>query len=73
MDSGPLEGRHQHGFRAGHSTTTAMIELQSEISKHLDAGNKVLVYSTDLTAAFDMLRPGFLLDRVNSVLPFQIC
>ena len=27
----------------------------------------------DLTAAFDMLRLGLLLDRINGILPFQLC
>ncbi len=58
MDTSLLEGSHQHGFRSGHITTTTMLEIQSQIAEHLDNNghNKVLVYSTDLTAAFDMLR-----------------
>lgn len=61
------------GFRPNHSTTTAMLEIQSAIAGQLDKGNMVLVYSTDLSAAFDMLRPGFLPDRLNGKLPLKIC
>jgi hypothetical protein len=43
MDCWDLEGSHQHGFKADHSTVTAMIEIQSIIAKNLDQGKKVLV------------------------------
>jgi hypothetical protein len=33
----------------------------------------VLVYSTDLTAAFDMSRPGLMINIINGRLPFKIC
>ena len=51
-----MEGPLQHGFRKAHSTTTALLEIQSYISKSLDAGLSVIVYSVDLSAAFDLLR-----------------
>jgi hypothetical protein len=50
-----LEGLCQHGFRRHHSTTTALLQLQHLISKHLEDGYKCLVYSVDLSAAFDVL------------------
>jgi len=52
-----IEGFHQHGFQKAKSTTTALLELQSEISHKLDAGFKVATYSIDMSAAFDLLRP----------------
>jgi len=52
LDDGP----HQHGFKTGCSTTTAMLVIQSKISGLLDENKKVVVYSLDLSAAFDMLR-----------------
>jgi len=72
-DTSNLEGSHQHGFRSNHSTVTAMLEIQSIIAKELDNNRKVLVYSTDLTAAFDLLRPGIMLQRLVGVLPYKIC
>jgi len=50
------DGLHQHGFKPNHSTTTAMLTLQEIISTKLDEKKHVVVYSLDLSAAFDMLR-----------------
>ena len=52
-----MEGLNQHGFRRHHSTETALLTLQNEISKRLDKNANCLVYSIDLSAAFDMLNP----------------
>jgi len=52
-----LEGAHQHGFKSGHSTSTAMVELQNKITNELDKGKRCVLYSVDLSAAFDLLRP----------------
>jgi len=52
-----LIGTHQHGFRKYHSTVTCALELRDKILEHIDDNEHVLVYSLDLTAAFDMLRP----------------
>jgi len=51
------EGEHQHGFRKGHSTETALLTIQSEIAKILDQGREGVIYSIDLSAAFDLLKP----------------
>lgn len=51
------EGDHQHGFRKGHSTETALLTLQSLMASMIDAGKQGLVYSVDLSAAFDLLKP----------------
>jgi len=50
-----LEGNHQHGFRGLHSTNTAMLEIQHVIAEQLDQRNIALLYSIDLSAAFDLL------------------
>jgi hypothetical protein len=51
------EGNHQHGFRQKHSTETALLTLQSYISQVLESKKPGLVYSVDLSAAFDLLKP----------------
>lgn len=56
------EGDHQHGFRKGHSTETALLTIQSLIDENLDAGRQGIVYSIDLSAAFDLLRPDKFID-----------
>ncbi len=73
IDCSSIEGEFQHGFRTNHSTTTAMLAIQNIIAKGLDENRMVLVYSTDLTAAFDMLRPGLMIERINGRLPYRIC
>jgi len=59
-----LMGSFQHSFRSGCSTTTACVAFHDFISTELDHGNKVIAYSTDLTAAFDLLRPNLLIKRL---------
>ncbi len=58
VDNERLFGGHQHGFSPRKSTTTAALTLQDFISTRLDSNKIVLMYSADLSAAFDMLRPG---------------
>jgi hypothetical protein len=50
----------QHGFRQGHSTTTAALEVQHHVSSRLDNRKKVCMYTLDMSAAFDLLRPNIL-------------
>lgn len=50
-------GSHQHGFRKNHSTTTCLLELKDYIASCLDKDEHCVVYSLDLSAAFDMLCP----------------
>jgi len=52
-----LEGSHQHVFRANHNTTTAMLTLQNIICEAMEKNKCCLVYSVDLSTAFDLLRP----------------
>jgi len=59
-----LMGEHQHAYRPGCSTVTAALTLQDFIASEIDKGNKVAVYSTDLTAAFDLLRPSLLVKKL---------
>jgi hypothetical protein len=53
---GDLEGNHQHGFKAKHSTTTAVLDVQKALAERLDMSQNCVIYSVDLSAAFDMLR-----------------
>jgi len=58
-----LIGPHQHGFRDQHSTTTCALELKDNIVEQLEKKRSVLVYSLDLSAAFDLLRPDTFFDK----------
>jgi len=57
-----MEGTSQHAYRKFHSTTTALLELQHKITTYLDEKKVVACYSMDLSAAFDVLRPGILMN-----------
>jgi Reverse transcriptase (RNA-dependent DNA polymerase) len=73
MDCSSIEGEHQHGFRRNHSTVTAMLEVQRVLASELDNRKMVLMYSTDLSAAFDLLRPGILINSIKGKIPYLIC
>jgi hypothetical protein len=62
FDAELLNGSHQHGFLPGSSTITACLTVQDYLSTELDKGNIVLMYSADLSAAFDMVRKDILID-----------
>lgn len=59
-----LEGVFQHAYCPHHSTTTALLKFQDLISKDLDNKRTVAVYSMDLSAAFDLLRPNTILENL---------
>jgi len=62
-------GDHQHGFRKNHSTVTCLMSLKDEICESLDAKQKVIAYSLDLSAAFDMLRPDTFKELLQEKIP----
>lgn len=51
------DGVNQHGFKTGHSTVTAGLDIQSHLAIMSDRGEKSIIYSVDLSAAFDVIRP----------------
>jgi Reverse transcriptase (RNA-dependent DNA polymerase) len=51
------DGLHQHGFKQLHSTETALLTIQSYMSTLQDNKKHGLIYSIDLSAAFDLLKP----------------
>jgi hypothetical protein len=59
-----LPSSFQHGFRKNHSTTSAALTIQNSIAKALDNKKKVVVVSTDMSAAFDLLDKDILLPRM---------
>jgi len=66
-----LFGENQHAYRKNHSTATACLTLQSMISNQLDRCKNCLVYSVDLSAAFDLLRPD-IMERTLSNFPLEL-
>jgi len=67
LDQDTLNGKSQHGFRPHCSTITATLSIQEYIANELDKDNAVFLYSADLTAAFDLLRPSFLMTTLTKI------
>ena len=68
-----LTNSKQHGFKAKHSTATAMLEIQSKISNALDNDEYAAVVSLDLSAAFDVVDHSLLIKRLQKLnLPTKI-
>ena len=59
--------KNMHGSRKNHSVITAKIELDETINLHKDAGDKVAVLSTDLTAAYDTVDHNLLLSKLEHI------
>jgi hypothetical protein len=57
----------QHGFRSGHSTTSAALSIQHFVATGLDSNRKMAIYSLDMSAAFDLLRPTILDSMLHSM------
>ena len=55
----------QYGFRAGHSTESASIELIDRITRYLDIGKILISICLDLSKAFDTLDHVILLQKLN--------
>lgn len=56
--------QHQFGFRSGHSTTLALINIIDDIYKMLDSGDHVLAIFFDLQKAFDTVDHTILLNKL---------
>ena len=63
------DGEHQHGFKMEHSTEMALLTLQSYIAEALDNKKIGILYSIDLSAAFDLLLPDKFFELFKDKLP----
>ena len=62
-----LTGIKQHGFKRKRSTSTAGLEIQSEIARALDSNKYSIMASLDLSSAFDIVNVNLLLKRLHLV------
>ena len=66
----------QHGFRPGHSTTSALLQLTSDIATGLNQrkpAHRTICVAVDLTAAFDTFKHNVLLPKIaRSTLPEEV-
>ncbi|XP_061490034.1 tRNA-splicing endonuclease subunit Sen15 isoform X1 [Rhineura floridana] len=58
---------YQSGFRTGHGTETALVALVDDMRRALDRGEFTFLVLLDLSAAFDTVDHGILLDRLESL------
>ena len=72
-----LPSADQHGFRPGHSTTSALLQLTSDIATGFNQRkppHRIVCVAVDLTAAFDRVNHNVLLSKiVRSTLPEATC
>jgi hypothetical protein len=54
----------QYGFRSGHSTNFAIINLIKTVTKHMDSGDKVAGLFIDISKAFNPLDRKILLKKI---------
>ena len=60
---------HQHGFRPGHSTVSALLHLSSSIEDGFNQkppANRTVAVALDLTKAFDTVDYTILIERIRS-------
>ena len=72
-----LPPAYQHGFRPGHSTTSALLQLKSDIATGFNQRkppHRTVCVAVDLTEAFDTVKHNVLLSNiVISTLPEATC
>ena len=77
VNSHLLPSADQHGFRPEHSTTSALLQLRSDIAtgfKQRKFPHRTVCVVVDLTAAFDTVNHNVLLSKiVRSILPEATC
>ena len=65
MNDQDLFHPNHHGFRAGHSTTTAMIQMYDTWVQAVDKGELAGVCMLDMSAAFDVVDHSILLKKLK--------
>ncbi len=62
---------HSSAYRQGHSTETALVKVQSDILRNMENQNVTLLVLIDLSAAFDTVDHGIVMDVLRS--KYGIC
>lgn len=67
LNANTLNKTFQSGFRAHHSTETALSKVLNDLQVIWDSGNLAILGLLDLSAAFDTVDHAIQLDRTGSV------
>ena len=77
MNTHLLPDFDQHGFRPGHPTTSALLQLTSDVATSFNKKkptHRTICVAVDLTAAFDTVNHNLLLSKIaRSTLPEATC
>ena len=65
LDQHDLLDKYQSAYRKGHSTETALLRVQNDVTLALDKGHSVVLIMLDLSAAFDTIDHQSLLKRLE--------
>ena len=65
LETNELIHPSHHGFRANHSTATALLQMQDKWLESFDKGELSAVLALDMSAAFDLVDHGLLLEKLK--------
>ena len=67
LTTNKLLSPYQSGFRLGHSTCTALLNISDYVLKNIDKGNLTGAVFLDLSKAFDMINHSILKDKLANI------
>ena len=66
LQDNSFEEKLQSAYRAKHSTETALLKVQNDITRGLDGGKAAMLVLLDLSAAFDTIEVDILISTLSN-------